>query len=92
VRLIESIAFINPSAKELSMIASNMGRVRASQKQKQKQKQKKKMTDDSRAQGPMSQQGAAGSHGREMHPQKLVRLVGCHEPDAGKQQVARRIH
>lgn len=72
------------------MIASNMGRVRVSQKQKQKQK--KKMTDDSLAQGPMSQQGAAGSHGREMHPQKLVRLVGCHEPDAGKHQVARRIH
>jgi hypothetical protein len=29
--------------------------------------------------GPMSQQNAAGSHGHEMHPQKLVRLVGCHD-------------
>jgi hypothetical protein len=85
VRLIESIAFINPSAKELSMIASNMGRVPVSPKQKQ-------MTDDCRAQGPMSQQDAAGSHGREMHPQKFVRLVGCHESNAGKQEVARRLH
>jgi hypothetical protein len=63
------------------MIASNMGRVPVSPKQKQ-------MIDDCRAQGPMSQQDAAGSHGREMHPQKLVRLVGCHESNAGKHQVA----
>jgi hypothetical protein len=79
VRLIESIAFVNPSAKELSMIASNMGRVPVSP-------QKKKMIADCRAQGPMSQQDAAGSHGREMHPQKFVRLVGCHESNAGKHE------
>jgi hypothetical protein len=67
------------------MIASNMGRVRASQ-------QKKKMISDCRAQGPMSQQDAAGSHGREMHPQKFVRLVGCHESNAGKHEVTHRPH
>jgi hypothetical protein len=32
--------------------------------------------------GPMSQQNADGSHGHEMHPQKLVRLVGCHDSAA----------
>jgi hypothetical protein len=85
MRLIETVAFINPSAKELSMIASNMGRVPVSPKQKQ-------MTDDCGAQGPMSQQDAGGSHGREMHPQEFVRLVGCHESNAGKQEAARRLH
>jgi len=27
---------------------------------------------------PMSQQDTVGSHGHEMHPQKFLRLVGCH--------------
>ena len=63
------------------MIASNMGRVPASPKQKQ-------MTDDCGAQGPMSQQDAGGSHGREMHPQKFVRLVGCHETNATQRHAA----
>jgi hypothetical protein len=31
-------------------------------------------------QGPMSQQSASGSHGYDIHPQKFVRLVGCHQP------------
>jgi hypothetical protein len=84
MRLIETVAFINPSAKELSMIASNMGRVPVSPKQEQ-------MTDDCRAQGPMSQQDT-GSHGREMHPQEFVRLVGCHESNAGKLEAGRRLH
>jgi hypothetical protein len=66
------------------MIASNMGRVPVSPKQKQ-------MIDDCRGQGPMPQQDA-GSHGHEMHPQKFVRLVGCHESNAGKQEVAHRAH
>jgi hypothetical protein len=39
------------------------------------------------AQHPMSQQDA-GSHGHEMHPQKLVRLVGCHDPKARKHDEA----
>jgi hypothetical protein len=38
------------------------------------------------AQGPMSQQDARDCHGYEMHPQKLVRLVGCHDPHAGKHE------
>ena len=45
-------------------------------------------TADSGAHGPMSQQDAGDSHGHEMHPQKLVRLVGCHDPHAGKHEDA----
>jgi hypothetical protein len=37
--------------------------------------------------GPMSQQDFSDAHGHDMHPQKLVRLVGCHESDA---EAARR--
>jgi hypothetical protein len=37
--------------------------------------------------GPMSQQDVSDAHGHEMHPQELVRLVGCHESDA---EAARR--
>jgi hypothetical protein len=32
--------------------------------------------------GPMPQQDADDCHGHEMHPQKLVQLVGCHDPNA----------
>ena len=41
---------------------------------------------DSGAQGPMSEQDAGDCHGHEMHPQELVRLVGCHDPHAGKHE------
>ena len=44
------------------------------------------------AQGPMSQQGAADAHGHEMHPQKFVRLVGCHETNADRPEGAHRLH
>jgi hypothetical protein len=37
--------------------------------------------------GPMSQQDISDAHGHDMHPQELVRLVGCHESDA---EAARR--
>jgi hypothetical protein len=36
----------------------------------------------------MSQQDAGDCHGHEMHPQKLVQLVGCHDPNAGKHEEA----
>ena len=39
---------------------------------------------DGGAQGPMPQQDTAGSHGHEMHPQKFVQLVGCHDLEAGR--------
>ena len=29
--------------------------------------------------GPMSRQDIFDAHGYDMHPQKLVRLVGCHD-------------
>jgi hypothetical protein len=54
------------------MIASNMGRVPVEFSQK-----KATIADACGAQRPMSQQGGADSHGHEMHPQELVRLVGC---------------
>ena len=34
------------------------------------------------APGPMPQQVAGDCHGHEMHPQKLMQLVGCHDPNA----------
>lgn len=40
--------------------------------------------------GPMPQQDAAGSHGHEMHPQKFVRLVGCHDSVTGKAEMPHR--
>jgi hypothetical protein len=43
-------------------------------------------------QRPMSQQDAADSHGHEMHPQKFVRLVGCHESNAGRHEAGHRLH
>jgi hypothetical protein len=54
--------------------------------------QKRAETADCGAQGPMSQQDAAGSHGHEMHPQKFVRLVGCHDLNAGKPAAAGQLH
>jgi hypothetical protein len=55
------------------MIASNLSRVSA------ELPQKKDPIADAGAHGPMSQQDASDRHGHDMHPQKFVRLVGCHE-------------
>jgi hypothetical protein len=63
------------------MIASNMGSVPA------EFPQEADTIAESGTQGPMSQQDAVGSHGHEMHPQKLVQLVGCHVSNGGKHQV-----
>ena len=52
----------------------------------------KDMVADSGAQGPMSLQDAADSHGHEMHPQKFVRLVGCHESNPEIHDGIRRLH
>jgi hypothetical protein len=41
---------------------------------------------DRGAHRPMSQQHA--DHGHQMHPQKLVRLIGCHDPSAVKREAA----
>jgi hypothetical protein len=68
------------------MTASNMGAVPA------EFSRKKDGITDGGAQGPMSQQDAEGSHGHEMHPQKFVRLVGCHDLNAGKHEGAHRLH
>jgi hypothetical protein len=40
----------------------------------------------------MSLQDAADCHGHEMHPQKFVRLVGCHESNTASHEDARRLH
>jgi hypothetical protein len=47
---------------------------------------------DGGVQRPMSQQDAADCHGYEMHPQKFVRLVGCHESNAGRHEAGHRPH
>jgi hypothetical protein len=49
---------------------------------------RKDVIADGGAHRPMSQQDGGDSHGHEMHPQKLVRLVGCHDPHAGKHEEA----
>ena len=67
------------------VIASNEGQVPA------ESSQEKDVIADRSAPGPMPQQHAGDSHGHEMHPQKLVRLVGCHNSNAGKHEVARRL-
>ena len=66
------------------MITSNMARMPA------ESSQEKHLIAD---QGPMSQQDAADCHGHEMHPQKFVRLVGCHESHAASHEAAHhRLH
>jgi hypothetical protein len=40
--------------------------------------------------GPMPQQDAGGSRDHEMHLQKLMQLVGCHDQNAGRHDVAHR--
>jgi hypothetical protein len=47
---------------------------------------------DCGAPGPMPQQETGDCHGHEMHPQKFVRLVGCHEPVAEKHEGAHRLN
>lgn len=61
------------------MISSHMGSVPA------QFPQKSNVIDDCGAPGPMPQQDAVGSHGHEMHPQKFVQLVGCHDSNAARQ-------
>jgi hypothetical protein len=39
---------------------------------------------------PMSRQDVFDAHGHDMHPQKLVRLVGCHESGADVEQPAEK--
>jgi hypothetical protein len=54
--------------------------------------QQKNLTADSGAQGsvpgPMSQQDGADCHGHDMHPQKFVQLVGCHESNPAGDRAA----
>jgi len=68
------------------MIASNMGAVPA------EFPQQRDGAAGSGAQRPMSQQDAAGPHSHEMHPQKFVRLVGCHDLNAGKHEAGRHLN
>jgi hypothetical protein len=54
--------------------------------------QKEDVIADRGANRPMSQQHADDSHGHEMHPQKLVQLVGCHDSNAVKREGVDRLH
>lgn len=47
------------------------------------------MIPDRGGPGPMPQQGAGGSRGHEMHPQKLLQLVGYHDQNADRQEKGR---
>jgi hypothetical protein len=68
------------------MSTSDLGQVRSSPSQCQQQ-------TDGVAPGPMPQQNAFDGHGHEMHPQKFVRLIGCHESiSASQQEAATRWH
>jgi hypothetical protein len=40
--------------------------------------------------GPMTQQDMRNAHGHDMHPQKLVRLVGCHDASPRKPEDGER--
>jgi hypothetical protein len=82
---IDPVASIALQAKEASMVASNMGL-------SAEFPQKKNIAADGDAHGPMPQQDTADCHGHEMHPQKLVQLVGCHDLNAGKHEAADRLH
>jgi hypothetical protein len=68
------------------MITSNAGPVSAGLPRK------RNVIADCGAQGPMPQQDSADCHGHEMYPQKFVRLVGCHESNAGKHEGEHRSH
>jgi hypothetical protein len=63
-------------AKERSMIPSTMRSISA------ESLRKREAIADGGAPGPMPQQVAGDCHDHEMHPQKLVQLVGCHDPNA----------
>lgn len=68
------------------MTASNLARPPA------ESPQEKDLTANGGAQGPvqgpMSQQDATDCHGHDMHPQKFVRLVGCHESNPAPDEAA----
>jgi len=66
------------------MIPSNLGSVAA------EFLEKRDVIADGSTYGPMSQQHADDPHDHEMHSQKLVRLIGYHNPDAGKHEVPHR--
>jgi hypothetical protein len=49
---------------------------------------KRDVAADCGSQGPMSQQNMDGSGRNELHPQKLVQLVGFRDPNARKHEGA----
>ena len=49
---------------------------------------KRDVAADCGSQGPMSQQNTDGSGTNELHPQKLVQLVGFRDPNARKHEGA----
>jgi hypothetical protein len=68
------------------MILSSAGSVSA------KLPQKRKTLLDCSALGPMLRQDAGSSHGHEMYPQEFVRLVGCHDQNGAKHEIADHLH
>ena len=68
------------------MTISNMGPVAA------ESPERKLAVADGGVQRPMSLQDVADAHGHEMRPQKFIRLVGCHESNAGSHEAASPLH
>ena len=50
--------------------------------------QKREAAADCGSQGPMSQQNTDGSGRNELHPKKMVQLVGFRDPNARKHEGA----
>ncbi len=47
---------------------------------------------DSAVQRPMPLQDFADCHGHDMHPQKFIQLVGCHESNGSGHKASHRLH
>jgi hypothetical protein len=81
-----------PAKKELSMIPSNSGSVPEESTHRKDGAQEKDEVVDCSDHGPMPQQYDVSFHSHDMHPQKFVHLVGCHDLKAGKHPRADRSH
>lgn len=69
----------------MSMVSSSMGAGMGSVQASAPAEARQTKTVHSNC-GPMMQQSTV--HGYEMHPQELVRLIGCHESSRQKEAAA----
>jgi hypothetical protein len=74
--------------RSLSMNPSNAATTPAELSQQKAEFALTRDGTDCGAPGPMPQQNAGDCHGHEMHPQKFVRLIGCHDSAAARHDPA----